>query len=338
MAFKILVTGQTFRERFIQLLRDKGYEVEHRTEQKVDERTLARLIKDKDALILGGVEYASRRVLQAARRLKVVAVTAVGYQSYVDVKAATTLGIAVTNTPDANARATAEMTVALMLALKRQIPFTSHMAKGGKWLDDLVTGSLYRETVGIIGMGTIGSIVAAILSLGFGMRVVYHSRSAKREVEERTGCVRLPLDELLRQSDVVSLHVPITPETKGMIGARQFRLMKRSAILINTARPQVVTPGALYNALSDNLIAGCAMDGYYTEPPPLPSEDRHNLLILPDTKFIITPHIGYLTRDSLDKMCEIATNSAISILEGLDSPYVVNPDYKKEPLKGAAYE
>jgi glyoxylate reductase len=325
MPFKVLVTGRTFREEFVQLLRDKGYEVEHRTDQKIDESTLSRLLRDKNALLLGGVEYASRKVLQEAARLKVVAVAAVGYHSYVDVEAATRQGIAVTNTPEVNARATAEMTVALLLALKRQVPFTTRAAKKGRWLDDLISDNLYGGTLGIIGMGEIGSLVAEIMSLGFGMRVVYHSRSPKRETERRIGCERLPLEELLGVSDVVSLHVPITPETKWMIGQRQLKLMKRSAILVNTARPHVVAPRALYNALNENRIAGCAMDGYFVEPPPPLGKDRYGLLTLPDDKFIVTPHIGYLTRNSIQKMCEIATNSVISILEGRECPYVVNP-------------
>lgn len=328
MPFKVLVTGQTFREEYLRLLQDNGYEVEHRTEQKVDEPTLLRILRDKDAFILGGVEYASRRVLRAAKRLKVVAVVAVGYESYVDEKAATSQGIAVTNIPHANARATAEMSVALLLALKRQIPFVNGAAKKGKWRDDLITDGLNGETIGIVGMGMIGSLVAEMTKLSFGMRVVYHSRSGKPDVEKRTGGVRLPLEELLCVSDVVSLHVPITPETKWMIGARQFKLMKRSAVLINTARPQVVAPRALSHALRNNLIAGCAMDGYYTEPPRSQSEDEHGLLTLPDHKFIVTPHIGYLTRDSIQKMCELATKSVMSILEGRGWAHIVNPHYK----------
>jgi glyoxylate reductase len=328
MPANLLVTGKTFCPEFLQLLKEKGYRVTYRSDP-LDESALMELIVNQDAFILGGIEFASARVIHAARRLKVIAVTAVGYQSYVDVDAATQNGIAVTNTPHANSRATAEMTLGLILALRRQIAFVNELAKAGEWRDDIVTNELFGETIGIVGMGAIGSLVAEIASKGFGMSVVYYSRHPKPDVEQRTGARYVSLGELLKSSDIVSLHVPITDETREMLKESQFRQMKGNAILINTARPQVIAPKALAQALRDGLIAGCAMDGYYTEPAPLPEADPYGLLALPNNLFLLSPHIAYLTEESINEMCRLATQSVIHLIDDQPWDYVVNPDYKK---------
>jgi glyoxylate reductase len=323
MPFQILVTGRTFEQHFLKVLRERGFVVEFHSEH-LTEAELKQALKNKDAFILGGVEFVSAKALESNDTLKVIAVAAVGYQSYVDLQAATRKGILVTNTPNANARATAEMTISLMTSLWRQVAYLNSEVKKGQWPDDVVAGALQGAVLGIVGAGTIGSIVAEIAAFGFGMEILYHSRSAKPELEKRTRARRMSLEELLRESDVVSLHVPLTDETKYMIDSAEFSLMKPTTILVNTARPRVVAPQALQKALSTKSIAGCAMDGYYDEPP---SEeiDRYRLLNLPDDVFLITPHVGYLTHQSIYKMSALATDSVINILEGRPWKYVVNP-------------
>jgi gluconate 2-dehydrogenase len=195
--------------------------------------------------------------------------------------------------------------------------------KKGNWPDDVAADTLQGAVLGIIGAGAIGSIVAEIAALGLGMQVLYYSRSAKPELEARTRARRVSLAELLHESDVVSLHVPITDETRGLIGEAELELMKPSAILVNTARPQVVAPDALAKALQLHSIAGCAMDGYYVEPP-AKEMDQYGLLSLPDDVFLITPHVGYLTHQSIYKMSELAVEGVIAILEGRPWKYVVN--------------
>jgi lactate dehydrogenase-like 2-hydroxyacid dehydrogenase len=135
------------------------------------------------------------------------------------------------------------------------------------------------------------------------------------------------LEELLRMSDIVSLHCPLTKETMGLIGIEQLQMMKNSALLINVARAKLVDPEALSTALRDSTIAGCAMDGYYIEPAPSPEKDPYGLLELPDEVFLVTSHLAYLTEDSIRKMSELAANSIINLLSGGDWNYVVNPDY-----------
>jgi len=322
MPFEILVTGHTFERHFLEVLSARGYSVEFHSEH-LPEPELKKALENKDAFILGGVEYVSAETLEANSTLKVIAVAAVGYQSYVDLEAATRKGILVTNVPNANARATAEMTISLMTSLWRKVAYLSSEVKKGNWPDDVVAGTLQGAVLGIIGAGAIGSIVAEIAAFGLGMQVLYYSRSAKPELEARTRARRVSLGELLSESDVVSLHVPITDETRGLIGEAELALMKPTAILVNTARPQVVRAQALSKALQTGSIAGCAMDGYYDEPPN--ELDQYGLLNLPDDIFLVTPHVGYLTRESIYKMSELAVEGVIAILEERPWQYVVNP-------------
>jgi lactate dehydrogenase-like 2-hydroxyacid dehydrogenase len=325
MPLQVLVSGRTFEQEFLELLRKQGYEVEFHPEH-LAESDLCELIRGKDAFILGGVEFVSAKTIESGSNLKVIAVAAVGYESYVDVQAASNKGIAVTNTPKANARATAEMTIALMTALWRKVPYLNSESKSGHWRDDVVSGTLQGAVIGIVGAGTIGSIVAEIAALGLGMEVLYHSRSVKPQLEEKTGARKVSFEELLRRSDVVSLHVPITNETRGLVDEHELSLMDSRAILVNTARPQVVSPHALLKALSTKSIAGCAMDGYYDEPP-VKGSDRYGLLGLSDEVFLLSPHVGYLTYRSIHDMCELATESVIDILQGRSWKHIVNPDY-----------
>ena len=323
MPFQILVTGRTFEQHFLKILKARGYAVEFHPEH-LTEAELKEALTNKDAFILGGVEFVSAKALESNDRLKVIAVAAVGYQSYVDLEAATRKGVVVTNTPNANARATAEMTISLMTSLWRKVAYLNSEVKKGNWPDDVVASTLQGAVLGIVGAGRIGSIVAEIAAFGLGMKILYYSRSAKPELETRTEARHVSLQRLLHLADVVSLHVPITEETKYLIGKTELSLMKASAILVNTARPQVVAPLALQEALSTRSIAGCAMDGYYDEPPSK-EVDRYGLMSLPDDVFLITPHVGYLTHESIYTMSELATESVISILEGRPWKYVVKP-------------
>ena len=323
MPLQILVTGRTFEQHFLTVLSARGYSVEFHPEP-LPEAELKERLKNKDAFIHAGVEYVSARALESNSTLKVIAVVAVGYQSYVDVEAATRQGILVTNIPNANARATAEMTISLMTSLWRKVAYLNSETKKGNWPDDVVANTLQGAVLGIIGAGAIGSIVAEIAAFGLGMTILYHSRSGKPELEMRTRARRVSPGELLSESDVVSLHVPITDATRGLIGEAELASMKRSAILVNTARPQVVVGDALSRALLTRSIAGCAMDGYYDEPP-ASGIDQYGLLDLPDDIFIITPHVGYLTHQSIYTMSELAMESVIAVLEGRSWKHVVNP-------------
>ena len=327
MSAKILITGETFLSNNVDILKQKGYDIEVRTKH-LDEDALVDALTGKDVYILGGVETATAGAIKRTNGLKIIAVMGTGYQSFVDADAATQKGIVITNTPNTNSRAVAEMTIGFMLSMRRKISFINHLTKTGGWRDDIVSKNLHGQTLGIIGMGAIGSIVAEIAHNGLGMNIVYHSRSPKPVIEERVKAKKVTLEKLLSQSDFVSLHCPTTQETTHMVGELQFKMMKKTAILVNNARPQVVEPNALYTALKEGYIAGCAMDGYYSEPAPSPENDSYGLLNLPDEIFLVSSHLAYLTEDSIQKMCDLATTSVINVLEGKEDKHIVNPEYK----------
>lgn len=224
----------------------------------------------------------------------------------IDVGAATERGIVVGNTPDVLTEATADLTFALMLAAARGIAEGDRIVRAGEWPDwspDFLVGTdVHGATLGIVGMGRIGSAVAA-RARGFEMTVIHSGRSDG-----------MPLDELLRQADFVSLHVPLTAGTRGMIGEQALRTMKPSAILINTARGPIVDTVALVAALEAAEIAGCGLD--VTDPEPLPPE--HPLAQAPNA--VITPHLGSASRQAREAMAELAVDNLIAALDGEPMP------------------
>ena len=211
-------------------------------------------------------------LLGQAPRLRVVSNMAVGVDN-IDLAACTRRGLPVGNTPGVLTESTADMTMALLLSAARRLPEASADAKAGRWTTWSPTGWLGADlngaTLGIVGMGKIGAAVAA-RAQGFGLRIIYASRSAHPEVEARLSAMRVTLETLLRESDFVSLHVPLTAETRGLIGEQALRAMKATAILVNAARGPVVEAAALYRALSEGWIAGAALD--VTDPEPLPPD------------------------------------------------------------------
>ncbi|MGD2079151.1 MAG: D-glycerate dehydrogenase, partial [Chloroflexota bacterium] len=227
-------------------------------------------------------------LLDQAPQLRVVSNMAVGVDN-VDLSACTERGIPVGHTPGVLTEGTADLTMALLLATARRLPEASQDARQGRWTTWEPAGWLGADlagaTLGIVGMGKIGTAVAERAS-AFGLHLVYNNRSPKPEVERRLGARPLPLDELLRQSDFVSLHVPLTAETEGLIDHGALRLMKPTAILINVARGPVVDSAALYDALHEKQIAAAGLD--VTDPEPLPPSNP--LYDLPNC--LIVPHIG----------------------------------------------
>lgn len=261
-------------------------------------------------------------LLAAAPRLKVVSNMAVGVNN-IDLNACTRRGIPVGHTPGVLTDATADLTMALLLAAARRLPEAAHDARAGRWTTWSPTGwlgtDLQGRTLGIVGLGAIGQAVAE-RARAFGLRVVYTSRTRKPEAEHRLGATFLTLDELLARSDFVSLHVPLTPQTRGLIDAEALRRMKPTAILVNTARGAVVDSEALLQALRQGWIRAAALD--VTDPEPLPPE--HPLYALPNC--LITPHIGSATEDTRRRMAERACENLLAGLRGERLPYCANPE------------
>ena len=257
-------------------------------------------------------------LLDASPNLRVVSNMAVGYNN-IDVPAATRRGIYIGNTPGVLTETTADLALALLLALARRVSESERFVHRGEWKTwgpmDFLGADVHGAALGIVGMGRIGAAVAR-RAAGFGMRVRYTSRTPKPDAPgEPAG-----LDTLLGESDFVSLHVPLSEETRHMIGERELGLMKSTAYLINTSRGEIVDPKALYKAAESGGIAGAALD--VTEPEPIPSGDP--LLSLDNV--LVTPHIGSASRATRLKMAEMAARNIVAVLEGGTPPHCVNPE------------
>lgn len=246
-------------------------------------------------------------------QLRVIANYAVGYDN-IDVEAATARGVAVCNTPDVLTHATADCAFALLMASARRLVEAADYVRAGRWQTwgpQLLLGQeLHGRTLGIVGPGRIGTEVAR-RGTGFGMRLLGWSASGRLGDEAAgLGMRSVPLDELLATSDFVSLHVPLTDDTHYLIGARELRLMKPTAILVNTARGPVVDDDALVAALASGTIAGAALD--VTDPEPLPAD--HPLVREP--RAIVVPHIGSATVTARNEMARLAAEGVLAVLRG----------------------
>ena len=266
---------------------------------------------------------------ESAPKLRVVSQMAVGVDN-IDLAEATRRGIPVGHTPGVLARATADLTFALLMAAARRVVESDRWVRTGRWrlafhplhwLGADVSGA----TIGIVGMGQIG-LEMAKRARGFDMEVLYHSRSPNAEVEKRYKMTFVDLPTLLRRSDFVALHVPLTPQTHHLIGEQELALMKPTAILVNTSRGQVVDAEALYHALKDGRIAGAALD--VTDPEPLPPDSP--LLTLDNV--VVTPHIGSASQSSRREMAMLAARNLVAGLKGEPLVRCVNPEvYSASP-------
>jgi glyoxylate reductase len=264
----------------------------------------------------------------ARNRLRIIAQYAVGYDN-IDVDCATRHGVYVTNTPDVLTEAVAELTWALILAAARRVVEADRYVRSGEWWrgrtgwhPELMLGvELKGKTIGIIGFGRIGRAVARIASKGFGMKVLYYSRHrASEDVERELNAKYVDLETLLRESDIVSIHVPLTKETWHMIGERELKLMKPTAILVNTARGAVIDTNALLKALKEGWIAAAALDVFEEEPLP----PDHPLTKL--NNVVLAPHIGSATKEAREAMTCAVLDNLLAFKNGKVPPNLVNKD------------
>lgn len=261
-----------------------------------------------------------RELLAAAPRLLVVSNMATGFDN-IDLTAATEHGVLVTRTPGVLSGTTADFAFALLLAAARRVAEGSRYARGGLWKtwgpEVLLGHDVHSATIGIIGMGGIGEEMAK-RARGFGMRIMYHSRTRKPLLEKRCRMEFRALDDLLREADFVTLHAPLTTETRGMIGESALQLMKPTAVLVNTARGPLVDQVALYRALSQGWIAAAALD--VTDPEPMPADDP--LLTLENC--IVTPHIASASVATRSRMAMLAAEQLVQALRGETPANVAN--------------
>jgi glyoxylate reductase len=275
-------------------------------------------LSDVDALVCLLLDRIDTSVLERAPKLRVIANCAVGYDN-VDIAAATRAGIAVTNTPDVLTDATAELTIALMLAAARRLPEGETLVRSGQWigwrLDQLLGQPIKGRTLGIVGLGRIGMAVAE-RAVGLGMTIIY---SGHHDVPTTLAARRVAVDELFATADVVSLHCPLTPETKHLVNAERLARMKPSAIVINTSRGGCVDDGALADALTAGRIFAAALDVFNGEPTVDP-----RLLAAP--RLVVAPHLGSATIDARRAMAQLCADGVIAVLTGQRPTNLVNRD------------
>ena len=322
MAFKVFSTSPTFgysAHEPVEYLRSHQCEVELVPPgKKVAEEELVRCLGEIDAVVVG-VEKITETIVRACRRLKIIAKHGAGVDN-IDVKAASNKGIVVTNAPGTNSDAVADLTIGLFLALARRIPFADCSVREKRW-PRIVGVQLNGKVLGIIGLGQIGKRVARRAS-GFEMKVIAYDTVKDEGFAKEWEIAYLPLEEVLAQSDFLSIHVPLDPKTLRMIGERELGLMKKEAFLVNISRGDIVDEEALYKALRDGKIRGAALDVFSSEPPfesPLLSLDN----------VILTPHMGAYTVEALRETGMICARNIVDLLEGRRPRFVVNPEVLK---------
>ncbi|MBA3393259.1 MAG: D-glycerate dehydrogenase [Deltaproteobacteria bacterium] len=272
-------------------------------------------LTEADALVCLLLDRIDEALLERAPKLRVIANCAVGVDN-IDVGSATAAKIAVTNTPDVLTEATAECAFALMLAAARRLGEGERLVRSGQWsgwaLDQLLGVGLAGKTLGILGFGRIGQAMAR-RGLGFGMRVIYadpHDVSAQ-------GPRRVSIDELFQTADAISLHCPLTPETRHVVNAARLAMMKPTAILVNTARGDCVDENALIDALTAGGIFGAALDVFASEP-------RIDPRLLTTPRLVLAPHIGSATTEARTAMAQLCADAVIDVLSGRRPPNLVN--------------
>lgn len=300
----------------------KRYDVEvHTGSIPIPKKLLISKIKDKDGLICYPYDSIDSDVINAGTKLKAISTYSVGYD-HIDIKTASKRGIVIGYTPEVLTRATADLTMALMLSLFRRIPEGDKLIRDNKWRTvfgpyEFLGTDLYQKTLGIFGMGRIGKAVAERAS-GFEMNVIYHNRTRLSKKEERRLGVRyVSLDNLFRTSDVVSIHSPHTSQTHEIVNLKLFKKMKKTAFLINTARGKIINEKDLVIALKREMIAGAGLDVFQNEPV------NSKNLIVKLNNVIVMPHSGSATIETRKKMAEITIKNLVLGLSGRKMIYQV---------------
>ena len=288
------------------------------------EEVLSR-VKDKEALICLLTEKINEELLRAAPKLRIVANVAVGYDN-IDVDACTKRGVVATNTPGVLDETTADFAWALLFAVARRVAEGEQLARSGNWkgwnLDQLCGADVWGKTLGIVGFGRIGRAVARRAS-GFQMKVLYSDAvRAPKEVEASLNAEFRDLNALLAESDFVSVHVPLLPETHGLFNAPRFYRMKPTAFFINTSRGPVVDEAALVAALENKRIAGAALDVFENEPFIHPGLKRSNV--------VLTPHLASASIETRTKMAVMAAENVLALFQGQRPRNILNPEIFKK--------
>lgn len=329
MKYKVFVTRQIPDEGINMLKKDKRINLEiYKSNSKIPRKELLKKIKGKDIVLSILTERIDKTFFKTAGdQLKMVANYAVGYDN-IDIKEANKHNVVITNTPHNKiSESVAEHTIALMFAVARRICESDKFTRAGKyknWGPQLLLGTdFYGKTIGIVGTGRIGTAVVKRLHDGFKMKVIYHDIKRNKELEKTTGAKYKSLNQLLKESDFVSLHVPLIPKTHHLISNKELKLMKKTAFLINTARGPVINEKALLTALKRNEIAGVGMDVYECEPL-IDCDTTDKLSLAQMDNVVLTPHTASATLEARQAMSKVAAQNIIAFINGKVPPNKVN--------------
>jgi glyoxylate reductase len=306
----------------LELLKQAGFNVSvHPGEPPLTRAELLLAVAGCDALITMLSDTVDDALLAAAPTLRVVANYAVGTNN-IDIAACTRRQVVISNTPDVLTEATADLALALLLAVARRLLEGDALVRSGRWQGweplQLLGLELHGQTIGIIGLGRIGQAVAR-RAHGFGMELLYYNRTRNQAAENALGVRYAPLTELLANSDFVSLHTPLTADTRHLIGEAELQLMKPSAVIINTARGPVIDEAALYRALREGRLWGAGLDVFEQEPQLTPG-----LTELPNV--VLAPHLGSATITARNRMARLCAEAVIAVLTGSRPKTLVNPE------------
>ena len=316
---KVFVTRR-IPEKGLRMLEERYDVVVNPEDRVLTKEEIIEGVRDADALLCLLTDPIDKDVIDAGKNLRIISNYAVGYNN-IDVKYASKKGIIVTNTPGVLTETTADLAWALLMAIARRVVEGDRFMREGKfrgWAPMLMLGTdVYGKTLGIVGMGKIGQAVAR-RAVGFGMKVIYYSRKRKPEIEKEIGAEFVDLPTLMRESDFISLHVPLTPETKNMIDKDMLELMKPEAYLINTARGEVIDEPYLIEMLKRKRIRGAALDVFWGEPLNV------NLELYGLDNVVLAPHMGSASLETRTKMAVMAAQAIIDVFEGRNPKNRVN--------------
>lgn len=316
---KVLVPKRLFPEA-IEYLRERVELDYNGTDKNLSAAELLERLQDKDGIVSMLTNRFTPEVMDTLPGLKVISNVAVGFDN-IDIPAATERKIVVTNTPDVLTETTADLAFALLMSAARRVPEGERVLRAGKWdkwgIDLFCGQDIHHATLGILGLGRIGKALAR-RAQGFQMRVQYHDVvRAPVELEQDLNLSLVSFEELFRTSDFVSVHVPLLPETRRLVGAEQFKLMKKTAVFVNTSRGPVVDEAALAEALEEGEIAAAGIDVYEREPVVEPR-------LLPLENAVLTPHIASASFNTRRAMCMLAAENVVTALAGKRPPNLVN--------------
>ena len=306
---KILITPRSFAsfsDKSLKMFTERGYEIKrNNTGRPYEKEEMLKLIRDIDGIIIG-IDELSAEIIEGADALKVISKYGIGLDN-IDINTATNKKIIVTSTPTANVDAVADLAFGLILSLARRIPEADKKTKSGKW-EKIIGKSVWEKTLGVIGLGKIGRQVVK-RAKGFEMNILAFDIVEDKKFVQKYGIKYVNLEKLLRKSDYISIHIPLSDATRGMISYEELEKMKKDAFLINASRGGIVDEEALYDALRNNKLRGAALDVYNNEPlRESPLKELDNV--------IMTPHIGAYTEEAIENMSIQAAQNLIDVLEG----------------------